>query len=69
MFSVKSQRGGGAPRFHTHCGSNVVLENKNQTAFRNSSFANAITFSERPLAPGEIFLVEIEGTETGWSGK
>jgi len=69
MFTQKSQRGSGAPRFHTHGGLNITFENKNQTAIRSTSFANAITFSEKPLAPGEIFLVEIEETETGWSGK
>jgi neuralized-like protein 2 len=68
MFSQKSQRGGGASRFHSHHGSNIVFENNHQTAIRSSSFANALTFSEKPLAPGEIFLIEIEETELGWSG-
>ena len=45
-----------------------MFENNNQTAIRSSSFANAICFSEKHLAPGEIFLVEIEEIESGWSG-
>lgn len=32
------------------------------------SFANALTFSEQPIRPGELFLLEIEENERGWSG-
>lgn len=37
-------------------------------AYRTESFADSLAFSEKPLQPGEIFLVEIEKTESGWSG-
>lgn len=37
-------------------------------AYRTISFANSLAFSEKPLQPGEIFLVEIERTQGGWSG-
>ena len=58
----------GPAKFHFHHGSNIILENSGTTAIRKSSFADALTFSEKPLAPGEIFLVEIEENELGWSG-
>ncbi|CAG0883942.1 unnamed protein product [Darwinula stevensoni] len=55
-------------RFHPHHGRNLILCDKRTMAYRKTSFAEAVTFSHRALYPGEIFLVEIEGTERGWSG-
>lgn len=57
-----------ATRFHSYHGSNLILCENNMVAYRKASFAHALAFSEQPLLPGEIFLLEIEQNERGWSG-
>ncbi|XP_077502408.1 neuralized-like protein 2 [Amblyomma americanum] len=55
-------------RFHSYHGRNLILCDNNMVAYRKKSFAHALAFSEQPLLPGEIFLLEIAQNERGWSG-
>lgn len=55
-------------RFHSYHGLNLSLQDEDTVAHREVSFAHAIVFSERPLSPGEVFLIEIDSSENGWSG-
>ncbi|XP_022180259.1 neuralized-like protein 2 [Myzus persicae] len=55
-------------RFHRFHGYNLSLHEQDTVAHREMSFANAIVFSEQSLSPGEVFLIEIESSENGWSG-
>ncbi|XP_042657187.1 neuralized-like protein 2 isoform X1 [Tyto alba] len=57
-----------AARFHRVHGTNVRLDASRTRATRVESFANGLCFSQEPLAPGQIFLVEIEEKELGWCG-
>ena len=55
-------------RFHPYHGDNIRLFDDNVVAYRETSFAHAISFTEKPINPGEIFLIEVEKNERGWSG-
>ncbi|CAI5778654.1 Uncharacterized protein PODLI_1B002868 [Podarcis lilfordi] len=55
-------------RFHRIHGANVCVDPSGTQATRVESFANGVCFSREPLAPGQIFLVEIEEKELGWCG-
>ncbi|KAE8575590.1 hypothetical protein XENTR_v10003885 [Xenopus tropicalis] len=54
--------------FHHIHGANVRIDPSGTLATRVESFANGICFSQEPLQPGQIFLVEIEDKELGWCG-
>ncbi|NWX95232.1 NEUL2 protein, partial [Nothoprocta ornata] len=55
-------------RFHHVHGANVRMDPTRTQATRVESFAHGLCFSREPLAPGQIFLVEIEEKERGWCG-
>ncbi|XP_036406323.1 neuralized-like protein 2 [Megalops cyprinoides] len=55
-------------QFHPVHGLNVRLDPSGTQATRVESFAHGVCFSKQPLAPGEIFLIEIEDKELGWCG-
>lgn len=55
-------------KFHSYHGSNIILYDDNTVAYRKAGYADAVAFSEKPLKPGEVFTLEIESTERGWSG-
>ncbi|XP_078506586.1 neuralized-like protein 2 [Lissotriton helveticus] len=57
-----------ASRFHQVHGTNVKIDPTRTQATRVESFANGLCFSQDPLQPGQIFLVEIEDKELGWCG-
>ncbi|KAM9296389.1 neuralized-like protein 2 [Gastrophryne carolinensis] len=54
--------------FHSVHGTNVRIDPTGTQATRVESFANGICFSQDPLQPGQLFLVEIEEKELGWCG-
>ncbi|KAH0619375.1 hypothetical protein JD844_019424 [Phrynosoma platyrhinos] len=54
--------------FHHIHGTNVCVDPSRTQATRVESFANGLCFSQEPLEPGQIFLVEIEEKELGWCG-
>ena len=68
VTSLTSSASSSVMRFHSYHGDNIRLYEDRCVACRDVSFAHAITFSEKPLRPGEIFLIEIERNERGWSG-
>lgn len=56
-------------RFHPSChGLHIELCEDNTVAYRKTSYANGLTFSEYPIQLGEMFLLEIRKNERGWSG-
>ncbi|XP_063003565.1 neuralized-like protein 2 [Elgaria multicarinata webbii] len=55
-------------QFHPVHGANVCVDPSRTQATRVESFANGLCFSHEPLAPGQVFLVEIEEKELGWCG-
>lgn len=55
-------------KFHVCCGNNIQFRSDRTVARRARSYANGLTFSDRSLTPGELFLIEIDEYERGWSG-
>jgi len=55
-------------RFHQLHGKNISFDEQRLVATRFNSFTHAMIFSERPLFPGELFIVEIEDITDRWTG-
>lgn len=55
-------------RFHSVHGTNIRVDPSGTRATRVESFSHGVCFSREPLAPGQVFLVEIEEKELGWCG-
>lgn len=55
-------------RFHTCQGRNVRLGENRTVATRVASFSDGLVFSQEPLRPNELFLVEVERNDLGWNG-
>ncbi|XP_006881647.1 PREDICTED: neuralized-like protein 2 [Elephantulus edwardii] len=55
-------------RFHRVHGAHIRVDPSGTQATRVESFAHGVCFSHEPLAPGQVFLVEIEEKELGWCG-
>ncbi|XP_023597531.1 neuralized-like protein 2 isoform X2 [Trichechus manatus latirostris] len=55
-------------RFHRVHGAHIRVDPSGTRATRVESFAHGVCFSREPLAPGQVFLVEIEEKELGWCG-
>jgi neuralized-like protein 2 len=55
-------------RFHELHGKNILFDEQRLVATRFNSFTHAMIFSERPLYPGELFIVEIEDITDRWTG-
>ena len=53
--------------FHTNVGDNIELENGGLTARRRdiNDVTHTTVFSSRPLEPGEIFTVRLDGRDLG----
>ncbi|XP_068700240.1 neuralized-like protein 4 isoform X2 [Montipora foliosa] len=55
--------------FHSCCGKNIRLANKNMTAVRSHGFSHALVFSAKSLEDDEIFEIIIDKvTGNEWSG-
>ena len=55
-------------RFHQLHGKNILLDEQRLVATRINSYTHSMSFSERPLYPGELFLIEIEDITDRWTG-
>ncbi|KAJ6655549.1 hypothetical protein lerEdw1_005020 [Lerista edwardsae] len=55
-------------RFHHIHGANIRVDPSRTQATRVESFAHGLCFSQAPLGPGQLFLVEIAEKEAGWCG-
>ncbi|KAF7627365.1 hypothetical protein Mgra_00009344 [Meloidogyne graminicola] len=55
-------------RFHSVCGTNIILLRDGRIAKRRESFCKGLAFSNRPIDIGEIVCIKLCEVGTNWSG-
>lgn len=63
VVSPKSQL-----KFHSVCGTNIILLRDGRVARRRESFCKGLAFSNRPIVIGEIVCIRLCEVGTNWSG-
>ncbi|CAK5073970.1 unnamed protein product [Meloidogyne enterolobii] len=55
-------------KFHSICGTNIILLRDGRVAKRRESFCKGLAFSNRPIGIGEIVCIRLCEVGNNWSG-